>query len=188
MIFAVACMIAASTAYEGYINYKLRSAIDDSFFKSSQFPRDYWLNSARNQAEKNPEESEKKVLYHLQLNPYDAFGWNFLGHLQQRQKHLDEAHNSFLKAVQNNPANFFAFYGDWLKAANILGKSSPENAMLKEKAVQFLQNYPEKVRLNVHYTAQSSNPDYAIELAQILGKTELAKKIREAQKVVHNSK
>lgn len=163
-------LLSLSAISEGFLAGKLRYAQDPQFYKSSRFPRDFWAN--RN--------TEKDLKYHLKLNSLDAFAWHTLGILQEKNQRWRDAYQSYKRGIQANPANFFNFYFNYFRVARSKNIKDPEQENIRKNALKFLTSYPDKVRKNIHYTAQTGNIDAAQKLAEILNELELAEKIKEA--------
>lgn len=169
-IITMIALLSISALYEGYLAIKLRSEIDYEFYKSSQFPRDFW--ASRN--------TERDLEYHLELNPLDAFAWHTLGKIQEKNAKIAAAYQSYKKAVEANPANFFMFYLDYFRTAKLTGIKDPDREKIRKDAIKFLTSYPEKVRQNIHYTAQSGNIDAALKLANLLNMSAVEEQIKQA--------
>ena len=150
-------------------------------YDQMNFVRNYWYGEAR-YAVTQADTSKGIALMeqHLSLNPYDAFAWNYLGQIEE-YVNPNEALKSYANAIKNDPANFFNFYVDYVKLAQKMKKTNTDAYKIyAQKALDFLQTYPEKVTANLHFTAQTGNVTSAIELAKLLGDLKLSLKIQRA--------
>jgi|GEM_PF-2151000 len=174
----MAVMICTTTASIGYeIYFSLTKN-----FERMQFPRNYFLEMSGDAMKKNNIPlAQKYAITQTLKNPYDAFGWNILGQIHEKNMKNAEALMAYEKAVKADPANFFSFYRDYFRVAKIM-KITDTGAYLdvKNKAVGLLLAYPAKVKANIHYTAQTSNAQDGAALAKELGDMKLALKIQRA--------
>lgn len=169
LVVAIAIvLISSSLLIEGYYSFTKQ-------YEKMRFPRSYFFEEARYAVTEKGDFTEGISLleHHLSLNPFDAFAWNYLGHVQE---YIDRnaALKSYEQAIKSDPANFFNFYLDYVKLAKKMKKTDTENyKFFTKKAITFLEKYPEKIRNNIHYTAKTANSGYAIELARLLGERKI---------------
>ncbi len=174
----VAVMICATTASIGYEMYLSLT----KNFERMQFSRNYFLEMSGDAMKKNTLPlAEKYATLQTQKNPYDAFAWDMLGQINEKNRKNKEAIIAYEKAIKANPANFFNFYRDYFRIAramNILNTEAYRD--MKNQALGLLLAYPAKVKANIHYTAQTSNAQDGAMLAKELGDIKLALKIQRA--------
>ena len=167
-------LISTALLFEGFNSFTKN-------YDQMKFVRSYFDGQARYiVSQGNTSEGIRLMRHHLSLNPYDAYSWNYLGQIQEYVDR-EEALKSYVNAVRHDPANVFSFYVDYVKLAQKLKKTDTETyKFYTKKALTFLKTYPEKIRANIHYTAQTDNPKQASELAKLLGENALALKIQRA--------
>ncbi len=168
-------LISTPLILEGYHSFTKQ-------YRSMSFPRNYFFEQGRYTVteKRNSKEGISLLEHHLTLNPFDAFAWNYLGNVQEYIDR-DAALKSYAQAIKSDPANFFNFYVDYVKLAQNMKKTNTEEyKFFTKKARAFLEMYPEKIRSNIHYTAQTSNPKHAIELARLLGEHKLVLELQKA--------
>lgn len=174
----IAVMICATTASIGYEMYLSLT----KNFEHMQFPRNYFLEMSGDAMKKNNLPlAQKYAITQTLKNPYDAFGWNMLGQIYEKNMKNAEALMAHEKAIKADPANFFNFYRDYFRMAKVMKVTDTEGyADVKNKALGLLLAYPAKVKANIHYTAQTSNAQDGAALAKELGDMKLALKIQRA--------
>ncbi len=167
-------LVGTALLLEGFNSYTKN-------YGEMKFVRNYFDAQARFVVSQgNTSEGIRLLRYHLSLNPYDAYSWNYLGQIQEYVDR-EEALKSYANAIKNDPANAFTFYVDYVNLAQKLKKTDTETyKFYTKKVVGFLKTYPQKIRDNIHYTAQTSNPQHAATLAKLLGEQGLALKIQDA--------
>ena len=177
----LAVIITLSTVIESVMSLAFRITKNPEIMKYAQFPRDFWATKG----------DEKSLQYHLSLNPLDAYAWNNLGKIQQKNGDPKSAFESYKNAVLTNPANNFEFYVNYFRVAPLtpqLANTKSDKQKITETALKFLETYPEKVARNIHYTADSGNFQQAMILARLLDQPALAEKIHSAKKTSKSQK
>lgn len=175
LVAVIICTTATSIGYEIYLSYTKN-------FEQMQFSRNYFLEMSGDAMKKNNLAlAERFATLQIQKNPYDAFAWDMLGQINEKNKKNKEALAAYGRAIKVDPANFFNFYRDYFRIAKEMNMTDTGAYMdARDKALVFLRLYPEKVKSNIHYTAQTSNVQDAVALAKALGDTKLALKIQRA--------
>ncbi len=169
-------LVAGSLLSEGYFSTTRQ-------YDRMAFPRSLFLNQARGEAAQGKvQEAIGTAKHHLELNPYDAYGWDFLGRTLE-SSNPRSALDSYRQAIEADPANDFGFYVRYVQLARTLGTADiPGYADIVSGARALLASYPALAEENVHYTAQSGNARSAVELAKLLGQADLARRIEAARK------
>lgn len=169
-------LVAGSLLLEGYFSTTRQ-------YDRMAFPRSLFLNQARGEAAQGKvQEAIGTAKHHLELNPYDAYGWDFLGRTLE-SSNPRSALDSYRQAIEADPANDFGFYVRYVQLARTLGTADiPGYADIVSGARALLASYPALAEENVHYTAQSGNARSAVELAKLLGQADLARRIEAARK------
>jgi tetratricopeptide (TPR) repeat protein len=172
----------------GFIGIEGYNAVSKEYEKLL-FSRNYTLETARYFTQtSDPEKALALSRRATHLNPYDAFAWNFHGRLLE-EKNEPKALIAYENALRSDPANFFNFYVDYFTFARKLKLTDTSTYKYYESlGLNFLGSYPEKVRQNIHYTAQSGNVESAIRLAKLLDKPQLALRIRRAFRSYQSAK
>lgn len=194
LVAIMICATVASIGYEGYLSFTKKN------FERMQFSRNYFLEMSGDALQKNDLASAKKYAsIQVQKNPYDAFAWNMLGQIAEREaseasfgsrsQNSATALHYYEKAVQLDPANFFNLYYDYIRLARAMNRTdTAAYADIAAAARKWLTAYPEKIKQNIHYTAQTSNPGHAAALAKQLGEMKLALRIQRALRDFHRSR
>lgn len=174
--FTVIVLVAVSLLSEGYLSTTRQ-------YDRMAFPRNLFLDRARGEAAQDKtDQAIETTNHHLELNPYDAYAWDFLGRTLASSDPLS-ALDAYRRAIEVDPANDFGFYVRYVELARILGKNTSEDYVgAMAKARKLLASYPALAEANVHYTAQTGNALSAIELAVLLGENKMAARIEIARK------
>lgn len=169
-------LVAGSLLFEGYFSTTRQ-------YDRMAFPRSLFLNQARGEAAQGKvQEAIGTAKHHLELNPNDAYAWEFLGRTLERNDPRG-ALEAYRKAIETDPANDFGFYVRYVELARMLGTADiPSYTDIISQTRALLESYPALAEANVHYTAQSGNARSAAELATLLGEGDLAKRIEAARK------
>ncbi len=169
-------LVAGSLLSEGYFSTTRQ-------YDRMAFPRSLFLNQARGEAAQGQvQEAIGTAKHHLELSPYDAYAWDFLGRILESNDPRG-ALEAYRKAIETDPANDFGFYVRYVELARTLGTADiPGYADIISQTRTLLESYPALAEANVHYTAQSGNARSATELATLLGEGDLAKRIQAARK------
>lgn len=181
ILLLLALLITGSTVFEAAITYKFRQTQNPEIYQLSQFPRDIWFRKAIEEKGKgNLEQALQRLQFHLKKNSRDAYAWSLQGDIYKTLNDPKNAYKSYFQALKNNPANAFSFYVNAINTASQISEPLDELNPFIEKGRKFLKNYPDQVRKNIHYTAQSTNVAYGILFAELIGEEEIAAEIAQA--------
>jgi hypothetical protein len=157
VIVLCALVLSASAIFEGVIAYQARE--NPAIYEDAQFPRNYFLDHGNDDAKKRKTRALalEEIRHHLALNSRDASAWNALGNLYEKLAKKQDALSAYQKALDIDPANHFVYYLNWFRMRSRLGMSDPLEEHYRKKAEFFLAQYGEKLKKNIHYTAQTRN-------------------------------
>ncbi|MBI5413833.1 O-antigen ligase family protein [Candidatus Peregrinibacteria bacterium] len=138
---------------------------DPFSYKDSQMPRNFFMGEAEKNIKSEDTDSATALLnIHLKFNPLDARAWFLKG--------------NYAKAIELDPLNNLAYYRGYLETNP---DASPE---FRENLMSILVAYESILKVDLHYTAFSSNPDDAARIYELLGIPSKAIEIkREAQQI-----
>lgn len=186
-IFVV--IVSGALVRQAFLDHSLPS--HPEFIDQSWYVRGYWFDRAIRERDAGQlPESLASIGHQIAHNAYDSYAWNFRGKILEQLNRLDSARITYKRAVILNPLNEFCFYTDWLNVAKRMGTSVESELATKEGAdgksmhdvaTFFLKDYTPKVAQNVHYTAQTGNPQCAADLAGMMGDTATQRTILDAR-------
>lgn len=158
--------IALISFYEGSL-LVLSYISQDSYLEYSNYPRNYYLNTADFLIQKKDYDAALWYLdKQIYKNPLDSQARYLKGVIYCERKNSEKCVENMSEALKLNPMNNFNYYIGVVRALD-KEKASEKIQKKLDKIPELIKQYFDYVQNNVHFTAYTSNVEAAAELIDL---------------------